>query len=184
MYGINTNGGAVVQGTAERPIDVVLLTSDTFTISGGEHFVRKFTGAATNTRGRADLGAHVTARLMGNVLASNRGCVNDNIEAIPTNTDSPYRAGFYSNYVVPVISFLPAACNAETDASGLPSSSPRPNMRPNVLLNGWYDHTVWQDFGLAAPRAAWPLGTCLKPRPVWQDKATWRDVMLEHAIVN
>lgn len=55
--------------------------------------------------------------------------------------------------------------------------------QPDALLRGWYDTTTWQDLGLTPPAAAYPLGICTKPLPVFGDPSTWRDSWLEHAIV-
>ena len=61
-------------------------------------------------------------------------------------------------------------------------ANPQYWMRPNKLLQGWYDQAQWQDIGKTPIINQYPLGG-KKPNPKFEDRSTWRDNWLEYAIV-
>lgn len=169
---------AVVWGTAESPVDVVILTS-TRAASAGDLFPHSFLGSDPAVRVH-DLGRFVTARIVGDIdgrlWSGIKGYDGTGLDPVSPDLTTPGGDPRTPIYISADAGLLigdrhGSMVNAETWT------------QPDALLRGWYDTTTWQDLGLTPPAAAYPLGICTKPLPVFGDPSTWRDSWLEHAIV-
>ena len=139
--------------------------------SGGDVFPHFFFGPDPTSRVH-DLGEGVIARIMGDIdgrLASGVKLYDRTPVSAESQTKTP-------------ISLTSEAGLVYYDRHG-PMPLSHPWTQPDLLLPGWYDDTIWQDIGKTAVKRNYPIGD-LKPLPVYEDRATWRDVWLENAIMN
>ena len=163
----------VFRGNPLNPKELIILTN-THAASAGDMIPHYFIGSDPNTTVH-DLGNNVTARIIGDIDGKLWSGIKsyDGIALDPLNYNLSFegepRTCVYLSCEAGVLVYdkLGTLVNVQDWT------------KPNVLLPTWYNNTVWQDLGLIAPQTKYLLK---KPLPDYNDKSTWRDVMLEYAI--
>jgi len=168
----------VVRSTT-KAIEVIILDS-TRAASSGDVFPHNFLGPDPNSTVHY-LGNNVIARIIGDIdgrLYSS----SKQADGLPINTLS-HNLVDASGLEVTATYLRSEAGRLSADRNGY-IVNPTPATVPNVLLPGWYDQTEWQDIGLTPIIESYPLGLITKPAPDYSDRSTWRDIWLEHAILD
>jgi len=170
---------SAVRGDAGRRVEVIILTS-THAGSAGDMFPHSFLGPDPDSRVH-DLGHNVFARIVGDIdgrlWSGIKGNDGTGVDPLDPDLENPFGAPRSPVYMVGDSGLL------IEDRHGT-LVNPQTWTQPAALLRAWYDQTGWQDLGVTPPAVSYPLGVCTRPLPAFGDPSTWRDVWLEHAIVD
>ncbi len=168
----------VVRSTTKE-IELIILDSS-HAASSGDIFPHNFLGPDPDSTVH-DLGRNVTARIIGDIDGRLYSSAKQR-DGLPINTLSHNLVD--ANGLEVTATYMRAESGRlYADRNGY-LVNPMPATVPNVLLPGWYDQTEWQDIGVAPIIEAYPLGLSTKPAPDYNDRTTWRDIWLEHAITD
>ncbi len=172
--------------SSEKEIELIILTS-THSVSAGDILPHRYLGPdATSTV--HDLGNGVTARIVGDI----DGRLWAGAKLFDPPPIDPLSQNLVDSTGAPLTAVYMGSEGGlgKTDRNGFYVNETLATV-PNVLLDGWYDQTEWQDIGLTPNVQPYQLASNAhgEVTPVFDEgdpasRKTWRDVWLENAIKN